>query len=283
VTTHPARRLWSVLEPLHDVLYFDPRVKEAGVRLGLKGFWDTYFAFRAAPLGAATAGTVEATFANFAPRMVQLAVPSCWTRATPESCLVTRIAVCAESLRALGADPAACERAAAVLEPAVASADPTGRPLFAANAGLPPSSDPVEALWQTATTLREHRGDGHVAALVAHGVSGLQAHVLQAARGRLSPEMVRRARGWEEQEWDAATEALRARRLVGAEGLTPEGKELVEAIEERTDQLAWDGALAAVGEGAVDELVALLGSPADAVHASGLIPQPNPMGLAPRG
>jgi hypothetical protein len=52
VSDHPARRLWATLETIHDVVYFAPGVRDAGVGLGLRGFWMTYFAFRAAPLGA---------------------------------------------------------------------------------------------------------------------------------------------------------------------------------------------------------------------------------------
>ncbi len=46
---HPARRLWQSLEVLHDVVYFDPSVTEALKATGLKGFWMSYFAGRAAP------------------------------------------------------------------------------------------------------------------------------------------------------------------------------------------------------------------------------------------
>ena len=68
--THPARRLWAVLEPLQDVVYFADSVRPAGIALGLKGFWMTYFAFRAAPLGPVPAGPVVAAFAGFQPAMV---------------------------------------------------------------------------------------------------------------------------------------------------------------------------------------------------------------------
>ena len=80
---HLARRIWTTLEPLHDVVYFGAGVKEAGVALGLRGFWQTYFAFRAAPMGAVTAGIVSATFAGFHPATVGRAVPDAWERTTP--------------------------------------------------------------------------------------------------------------------------------------------------------------------------------------------------------
>jgi hypothetical protein len=56
-------------------------------------------------------------------------------------------------------------------------------PLFSANRSLALPDDPVERLWQLCTSLREHRGDGHVAALTAKGLDGLEAHVLIALEG----------------------------------------------------------------------------------------------------
>ena len=73
--THPARRLWAALEPLHDVVYFGDDVRAAGIALGLRGFWMTYFAFRAVPLGAVGPEPVTAMFAGFAPAMVAKALP----------------------------------------------------------------------------------------------------------------------------------------------------------------------------------------------------------------
>src|SRR5260370_27076638 len=108
-----------------------------------------------------------------------------WCRVSPQACLAGRGEVSAQALGAAGVDPAACGAVAELLAPAAAVADATGRPLFAANAAVPVPGDPVAALWQVATTMREHRGDGHVAALVAAGVSGIQAHLPPRAAGRL--------------------------------------------------------------------------------------------------
>jgi len=169
VGTHPARRLWAALEPLHDVVYFADGVRPAGIALGLGGFWMTYFAFRAAPLGPVPAPPVIAVFAGFHPAMVAKALPDAWSRTTPAACIEARAAVSTAALREVGVDPQACERAARLLGPVAAAADPTGRPLFAANAALALPGDPVGRLWQLAATLREHRGDGHIAALVSEG------------------------------------------------------------------------------------------------------------------
>ena len=283
MSTHPARRLWQALEPLHDVVYFAPGVRDAGVTLGLRGFWETYFAFRAAPLGPVGAGAVVATFANFAPAMVQRALPGAWSRATPEACLAARTEVSAAALRALGVDGDACASAVALLAGAAAGADPTGRAMFAANAALPLPEDPVSALWQVATTLREHRGDGHVALLVAHGIRGLQAHVLQSARGRFSPEEILSVRGWSDEEWAAAQTVLAGRGLVVDGALTERGTALLDTIEDATDELSWSGGLQVLGEPVVDEVVTLLTDATSAVHGSGLLPAHNPTGLQQPG
>lgn len=282
MSTHPARRLWATLESLHDVTYFAPEVRATGIALGLRGFWMTYFAFRAAPLGPVPAGPVVAAFAGFSPATVTKALPDAWSRTTPEACLDARAAVSTAALRDAGADPAACERAASLLGPVAAAADPTGRPLFAANAALEAPGDPVGRLWQLATTLREHRGDGHVAALVTEGITGLQAHLLQVAAGHVPEALIRQARGWPEEEWAAAAEALRGRGLLTPDpppALTAAGRAVLEAIEAHTDERAWTGGLSLLGEEGTEEVIALLGPSVRAVIATGMLPDVNPTGL----
>jgi hypothetical protein len=282
VRTHPARRLWATLETLHDVTYFANDVRAAGIALGLSGFWMTYFAFRAAPLGPVPAPVVVATFAGFHPATVGKALPDAWSRTTPQACLETRAAVSTAALRDMGVDPQACERAAILLGPVAAAADPTGRPLFAANAALPLPGDPVGRLWQLATTLREHRGDGHIAALVTAGITGLQAHLLQVADGRFPDALIRQVRGWSEQEWTAAAAALQVRGLLTADSaakLTDTGRALLDTIESNTDERAWTGGLSLLGEQGADEIVALLRPSVRAVQASGILPEVNPAGV----
>jgi hypothetical protein len=289
VRTHPARRLWVTLEPLHDVIYFAGGVRPAGIALGLRGFWMTYFAFRAAPLGPVAAAPVIAAFGGFHPAMVAKALPGAWARTTPEACLKARAAVSTAALHEAGVDPQACERAATLLGPVAAAADPTGRPLFAANAALleaGPGGDAVGTLWQLATTLREHRGDGHIAALVSEGITGPQAHLLQTADGRFPGELIRRVRGWSEDEWAATAQGLRSRGLLTAgagPGLTPAGRAVLEAVESRTDKAAWTGGLSPLGEHGVEEVTALLEPAVCAVVAAGILPEVNPTGLPHHG
>jgi hypothetical protein len=134
-----------------------------------------------------------------------------------------------------------------------------------------------------ATTLREHRGDGHIAALVSEGISGLEAHLLQAADGRFPEAVIRPARGWPEEEWAAAAHALRSRGLLTADAiprLTPHGRTVLTTIESRTDERAWTGGLAPLGEEGVEEVVALLEPSVRAVIATGMLPEVNPTGLS---
>ncbi|UAK35020.1 SCO6745 family protein [Nocardia sputi] len=282
---HPARQIWATLEPLHDVVYFGTGVKEAGLGIGLRGYWQTYFAFRAAPLGAVTPATVRAAFAGFHPDMVHRALPEAWQRATPQQCLDARLELATGLLRGVGAGDAVCARAVELLAPAQRAADPTGRVLFAANADLPLPADPVAALWQLATSLREHRGDGHVAALVTHGLTGRQALVAQVAAGKAPESVMRPARGVSEAEWADAFDELRARGAVGGEPVTPtltsSGAALLAQVEAETDEAAWTGALATLSADAITELTTSLEPLVRRVQEA-VVPPLNPVGMGPR-
>ncbi|HEX6355023.1 SCO6745 family protein [Actinophytocola sp.] len=271
---HPARRLWATLEPLHALVYFTPEVREAGKAIGLRGYWDTYFAFRAAPLGPVSAPAVVAMFAGFEPGMVARSLPSAWSRASVETCLATRSTVAADAMRTVGVLADACATAVSLLSPLDLAT--TGRPLGAANAALPLPDDPVGALWQITTTLREHRGDGHVAALTAAGLSGLDAVQLQLAPKGLDAETMRQVRGWSVDQWASARSSLLERGLLEEGGLTADGTALLAGIEETTDSLAWHGGLSTVP---VDEVVEVLAPAVAAVWGSGLVPAFNPVGV----
>lgn len=279
---HQARRIWTTLEPLHDVVYFGAGVKEAGVAIGLRGYWQTYFAFRAAPLGAVGAGTVVAAFAGFHPEMVAKALPEAWARTTPQQCLDARLTLATGLLRDFGARDADCARAVELLAPVQRAADATGRVLFAANAALPLPADPVAALWQLTTTFREHRGDGHVAALVAHGLTGRQALVVQVAAGKAPTAVMRTARGLSEQDWADAFDDLLAGGLVGGDPsdprLTGPGADLLQRVEASTDAAAWNGALSALSVDGSAALQAALEPLARRVEDA-IVPVVNPMGM----
>lgn len=276
----PPRALLAVFEPVHVVTYFAPQAREATEAAGLRGYWRGYFAGRAAALGRAPATTVTALFHGFAPAMVARAVPSVWELCPPEEALRVRLAGAVAALRALDLDERAVAEAARIGAEAARSADLGGRALGAAEAAQPWPDDPVALLWRVATVLREVRGDGHVAALVAADVSGLEALVLRAGRD-LARAPLQAARGWTDEQWDGAVAALRARGMLDAAArTTPAGVAVLDRVEATTDHLAaqpWR----AVGEQGAARFHALVAPVARAALAA--YPGAAALGLAPRG
>jgi hypothetical protein len=276
-----ARRLWALGEPFHALTYFADEARSAGKAVGLTGFWQTYFAMRAAPLGAVGPQVVTAVFYNFAPAFVADRVPAVWDVVSPGAALGARLAgVDAAVRRVVGegwiASPEAAE-AARLAGVAAAAVDLSGRPLAAANTAVPLPEQPHLALWQALTTLREHRGDGHTAALLQREVDGVGAHVLAAAAGRSTREWLMRARGWDDASWDGAVQELTARGWLDGDDLSAEGLARVAAIEADTDRLAL-GPWQALGDQACDRLAELLGPVRRALLAVGLWPERNPIG-----
>ncbi len=178
-----ARRLHQLVEPIHVVTYFADEPTDALMALGLRNVWDGYFAGRAAPLGRVPAEVVHAIFYNFADGEVARHIPRVWDTATPEAALAAREQGSVAALRRILGDLAAAPglaRAADLATRAATSAPTEGRIMYAALRALPVPEEPVARLWHAATLLREHRGDGHIAALVAAGIGGTEAHVLHA-------------------------------------------------------------------------------------------------------
>ena len=276
-----ARRLWALGEPLHALLYFAEECLAAGERAGLTGFWQTYFALRAAPLGPVGPAVVTATFYNFAPDFVARRVPAVWEAVTPAAALEARLSGADAAMRRVlgeeaiaSAEVAEAARLAAVAAEAV---DLPGRPLAAANTAVPLPAEPHLALWQALTTLREHRGDGHVIALAQREIGGVAAHVLAAAAGRSTREWLQKARGWDDEAWDAAADDLAGRGWLAGDGLSPEGLTMVAATEADTDRLAL-GPWRALGDAGCDRLAELLAPLRRAVVAAGEWPAGNPIG-----
>src|SRR6201996_7527388 len=132
-----ARRMWTLFEPVHAVTYFAPEARAAYEGAGLRGFWRGYFAGRAAPLGAAGAAVVTASFYNFAPSFVGRAVPGVWELIPADHALRVRREGAVAALRELlaGRD-AEVKAAAGLLDRALDGLDYPGRVLGAANGAL---------------------------------------------------------------------------------------------------------------------------------------------------
>ena len=290
-----AREFWQRIETLHAVTYFGQESVDAAADAGLRGFWMGYFGLRAAPLGAVDAGVVEALFANFAPSMVHRALPDAWKHARPDVLVVTRAEAAAATLRRVcpGIDAAAPE-VNATLGAVVERGQSVGRPMFAANREVGTFDDPVAQLWQHCTTLREHRGDGHLIALATSRIDGCEAHRLLLAEQQLPPEVLRDNRGWSIDEWADAASRLRHRGLLATVSrndesgndigtLTDAGRRLRTEVEALTDSLAAAPFAEALGAPDTSRLLDALTVPARTVARSGVIPFPNPMGLTQLG
>ncbi|NKQ57175.1 hypothetical protein HFP15_30320 [Amycolatopsis sp. K13G38] len=276
-----ARALWVVLETVHGVTYFTRQARAAHEAGGMRGFWRGYVATRAAPLGAAGLGAVTAVFYNFAPSFLARSLPSIWSVVPPERALAARAEGAVTALRTylpdLAGDPRLPE-ATDLLRRLVSDVQWEGRPLGAANAALPWPQDPVAALWQAATTLREHRGDGHVAALLTAGLDGVEAHVLRDAEDG-SGESILPNRGWTGEDWSAARSRLADRGLLDGSELTERGRHLRAQIEQRTDALAESAYRAATPEELawLDDFL----RPYARRLVPAAVPHPNPVGNPP--
>jgi hypothetical protein len=281
VTSSLARRLWEGVEPIHCVVYFTPEAVEAYRDVGLKGYWMGYFGSRAAALGPVSAPVVQAIFYNFGPRMVSRSIPDAWRFATPETILAARHRGVDAALQRLlrDADAGVVEEAGALAQRLCTALPVEGRTLFAAHAALPWPESAHMRLWHAATLLREHRADGHFAALLAEGVDGCEALVLQVGAGRVARENLEPHRGWTGEEWVGAQERLRSRGLLDdAGGVTEAGAALRTHVEQVTDQLALPRP-SALGHEEMSRLVALVHSIRGLLDAAGVVPYPNPMGL----
>ena len=237
-----ARRTWRTLEPIHGMIYFS---REAGAEyeaLGLSGQMG-YFASRAAPMGTVPAEVVIATFFNFRPALVRESIPAAWDLATRDQILAARVRGADAALRStLGTevDRAEMVEAADTAQRAalVACEHVDGRPLFAGHASLPWPDAPHLRLWHAQTLLREFRGDGHIAALVAAGLSGLEAAITHVATGDVPGAVMLSTRAWPADEWQAGVDGLRSRGLLepGDDlALTEQGRAQRQWIEDATD------------------------------------------------
>ncbi|MGW0390571.1 SCO6745 family protein [Streptomyces sp. NPDC003042] len=277
------RQLWQLLEPIHAVVYFAPESYEEAGSLGYDTGerWPLYFAFRAAPLGQAGPRFVTALFYSFAPPMVERYVARAWQTAPPDRVLAARTAATDRALRSLlGPRTASADLAEAALlaRRAAEAALTAGRPLAAANAALPWPEAPHAVLWQAATILREHRGDGHIAALQAHHLDPVESLVLQAGVGA-APAEAFEGRRWGAEDWSAARHRLTDRGLLAEDAsASAAGLALRTAVERLTDELAsapWAG----LTPHETTRLAELLLPPVLDIVGTGLLPAQGTLGI----
>ena len=262
---HPAnvaRRLFELTEPIAAVNFSAEEPKGAMAELGLRGYWDGYFAGRSSPLGVVPAEVVHAAFYNFADGEVARHIPKVWETTTPEAAYDARVRGCVAALRRILAEwigTPELSRAAELLAKAAVSAPMEGRVMYAGLRALPMPEESTALLWHASNMLREHRGDGHVVALVAEGIGGLESHVLCALDMGIYPaESFGRIHHLPRPRLAEVMDGLRTRGLIDASGrFTAAGRATKDRIEELTDALAaapYEG----LEQSELDELITVL-------------------------
>lgn len=250
-------------------------------------------ATRVAPMGAVSGPVATAAFFNFNPTYIEGAIPSAWAKASPERILEVQVESLAPALGAAMAEipTADLDELAALTRAAAMSVSnrTEGRPLFAGLTSSPWPDGSAMVIWHASRLLREFRGDGHIAALVAAGLRAVDVVVVHAGFDANLSEALRHTRQWGETAWDDSMARLRADGWLTDEArptLTEEGRRRRLEIERRTDELAVPAyeVLGADGferrrelarpagrairaAGLVDQLAAMLGSPGGATPA----------------
>src|SRR6476469_765393 len=240
-----AGRTARLLEPLHALGYFAPEVDAELTGVGVRKGRAAYFASRAAAMGRVGAGPVAATFYVFNPSLVAHFIPAACEAASPEDVVAARYrGVSAAWARLLGEEALVSDEVAEAAELARTACDGctvAGRPLYAAHADLPWPDEPHMVLFHALTLLREHRGDGHVAALIGADLSGIEALVSHTATGKgFTQPAAQATRAGADEEWSAAVAGLADRGLMTPDGLlTEDGVALRTAVERLTEESAF--------------------------------------------
>lgn len=204
---------------------------------------------------------MDALFYNFAPGEVARHIPKVWDTTTPEAAIAALQMGCVKALRRIlgdHVDSPAFARAAELLLRAATGAPFEGRPMYAALRAIPIPDDVVARLFHAASMLREHRGDGHIAALMIEGVGGLEAHVLYALGVGMPAEKFGRIHHLPPAQLAAVIDGMRARNLIGDDGcLSETGRAVRQRVEALTDDLAAKP-YESLGPDELDELVTTL-------------------------
>jgi hypothetical protein len=232
----PARELRDAVEAVATICFWSEPAYDAYAGLGLD-FLTGYVWSRASVLGEPEGTVVAAAFGVFEPGAIAALYDAGRQACTLAQVRAAKEAGAVAALRQVLGDTDVTP-VVAVLRRAAEAADPTGRPLHAGLTALPWPQEPLGQLWHVCSLLREHRGDGHLAACVAAGLTGLEANLLTEARVGWDPQTYTASRAWSPEAMQAAASALDARGLLAGGRLTEAGTALRDDIEQVTDRLA---------------------------------------------
>ena len=229
----PGRRLRDAAESVAMHPVWNRRVNEALAAQGLD-FLSSYVWGRAAGLGDVSGTTAAATFAWFEPGLVSALVEAGRAALPRDQVLEVRDLESAAGL----ADDLAGEDVDAVavrLLELTADLDGFGRPLFAGLRGRAVPDSPTGRLQRGCELVREYRGDGHVAVVLAAGVCAVEANILTELWTGMELGSYTSTRGWSPEIQAEAVAQLEARGWVAGAALTAAGTAAREDLEAATD------------------------------------------------
>jgi hypothetical protein len=234
------------VEPIATICFWAEPAYDAYAAASLD-FLQGYVWGRASALGEPEATVAAAAFGVFEPGLVAALYDAGRAVCSLADVRAAKQGGAVAALREVLGAPDGLDEVVAGLRRGVAAADPTGRPMHAGLTALPWPDEPLGQLWHACTILREHRGDGHLAACVAAGLTGLEANVLTEARVGWAAQAYTATRGWAPEAIEAATDALTARGLLADGALTAEGAAVRDGVEQATDRSV-RAAVAAIGD-----------------------------------
>ena len=241
----PARRLRDAVEPLAAVSFWAQPVYDRYAALGLD-FLTGYVWSRSSVLGECEPSVVEATFGVFEPGAVAGLLGAARAACSLADVRTAREEGAAVALREVVGDDLDDATLGALREAAVC-ADVAGRPLYAGALAQPFPPDRHAALWHAATLVRECRGDSHLGACVAAGLSGLEANLLTELWVGYAPLAYASTRAWSPEAMADAQQRLRDRGLLDGDSLSDAGRALRTQVEHATDN-AMEPVVARLGD-----------------------------------
>ena len=271
VTSTGARRLRDALEPIATQGWWSRQAADRVTALGL-GIFDGYVWGRAAALGEPAASVVVSAFGVFEPTFLSALYNQGRSIAARADVLAAREVGVAEGLALVlgeGARDDAATLADALQEP-LDTLDGCARPLFSGLRELPTPTDNYARLWRAAELIREHRGDGHLAACVAAGLDAVEMNVLTELWVGYDVGGYSSSRGFGPDALARAVSSLEERGWVAGGTLTAEGVAARDAIEDRTDR-SQDALIAALAP-QLDSLIARAAAVSDALVAARSFP-----------
>ena len=201
-----AARVGPPVASLGGKFMLDDATTARGDALGLS-FPEFYMLGRGSVLGDVDADVVSAAFVYFPVAIVRMMWESGRAKHAPSDVVEPYAEACRAFGRTLLANVSSLDELSALMERVVAAASPLGAPLFAGWRAVPLPDDAPGRAAQLLHVLREHRGGSHAAAVLAAGLTPLEAIM---GSGETAPQQAALF-GWPEPYPDpAATASTRA-------------------------------------------------------------------------